>query len=113
MRRLQIDILRISETRWANSGSCHHNETTFYYSGAEESDVSHGMEFLIKDSLKKYVKNIMTYSDKIIILQLAETHKYESRSMFLDKQTSRIMTLSNSMSNCAMYYEQSRKTKLT
>jgi len=31
----------------------------------------HGIGFLIKDSLKKYVKNIAVYSKRIIILQLA------------------------------------------
>jgi len=30
------------------------------------------MGFLIKDSLKKYIKNVMAYSKRIIIFQLTE-----------------------------------------
>jgi hypothetical protein len=33
----------------------------------------HGIRFLIKDSLKKYVKNIMPYSERIITFQLTRT----------------------------------------
>jgi len=32
-----------------------------------------GVRFLIKDSLKKYVKNVVAYSERIIIFLLAET----------------------------------------
>jgi len=49
MERL-VDILRISETRWANNGA---NGTTLYYSGTDESEIiATEWVFLIKDSLK-------------------------------------------------------------
>lgn len=73
MKRLDIDILGISKTRWANNGSCQQSGTTFYYSGADETDINHrsGVEILIKSQLKKYVKSFIPYSERLMLLQLA------------------------------------------
>jgi exonuclease III len=43
----------------------HYNGITYYYLDVKR----HGVAFLIKDSLKKYLKNIVAYSKRIIILQ--------------------------------------------
>jgi len=57
MKRLQVDIPGISENRWINSKSC--NETIFYYSTADKSNVNHryGVRSLIIDSHEKYIRN--------------------------------------------------------
>jgi len=73
----------------------------------------HGVEFLIKDSLQKYIKNIVAYSEEIIILHLAGTlidmNLVQIYVPMRDKQNNN----ANFMSNCAMHYEQLRKIKLT
>jgi len=45
----------------------HYNGTTFYYSGNDEFDINHchGVGFLIKDLLKKYVKNVWFVSTEM------------------------------------------------
>ncbi|KAH0945718.1 hypothetical protein HN011_010998 [Eciton burchellii] len=112
MERLQsFYILKISETKWADSGLCHYNGTTFYYLDDDESNLNycHGVRFLIKDSFKKYVKNVEVYSERIIILQLAETSiNMNLIQVYAPTEISRIATPPNSMRNYAM-----RTTKRT
>lgn len=67
------DIMGISETRRPNNGSCSHMGATIYYFRTDDSDTHqrNGIGVIIKDHIKKSVRNVVAYSDPIILLQLA------------------------------------------
>jgi len=88
----------------------------FWHSGTDESEMNHryGVEFLIKDLFKKYVKNVLAHSERIIILQLAGT------SINMNLTQVYASTADKQNSDAAQCYEQlhnalrqTRKTKLT
>lgn len=77
---------------------------SFYYSGTDETDAQHrhGVEILINNSLKRYVKNMVAYSERIILLQLAGTllniNIIQIYAPTVDKQISEV-----TMNNYTMY----------
>lgn len=71
MKRMEIDILGITETRWPNSGICRKNGETFYYSGNNNPDHRNGVGFIVSKEIDKFVRNVVAYSDRIILLQLS------------------------------------------
>lgn len=58
VKRLQVDIMGISETRWPDSGECSSEETTFYYSDSNNRDPQYRdcTGILLNDQLKKHIK---------------------------------------------------------
>lgn len=63
MKRLKVDIMKISETRWPNNGTYHINRST-YYCGKHDSTLQHRNEvrIRIKDHIDTYVRSITEYS---------------------------------------------------
>uniref|UniRef100_A0A8D8SJ40 Craniofacial development protein 2 n=2 Tax=Cacopsylla melanoneura TaxID=428564 RepID=A0A8D8SJ40_9HEMI len=70
MKRLDIKILGISESRWKESGSRVVQDTTIYYSGSSESSNLHGVAIAIDKSLKNTVKHFLPVSPRVLVLQL-------------------------------------------
>ncbi|KAH1010997.1 hypothetical protein HUJ04_000440 [Dendroctonus ponderosae] len=65
------DILGIAETRWPNYGTCRKNGKTFYYSGNNNPNHRNGVDVIASKEMDKYMKNVVAYSDRIILLQIS------------------------------------------
>jgi exonuclease III len=73
MKRLKIDIMGVCETRWPGSGKVSVDKHTMYYVGAKEEDRHHrnGVAFIVGESLRNSVRNVIPVSERIIAIQLA------------------------------------------
>lgn len=71
-KRLQVDIMGVSEVRWPSSGSCRHPEGTFFYSGGDTNDTGNrnGVGIFVTKEYSKYVTCFTPISDRIIMIQL-------------------------------------------
>uniref|UniRef100_A0A2A4JBK9 Reverse transcriptase domain-containing protein n=1 Tax=Heliothis virescens TaxID=7102 RepID=A0A2A4JBK9_HELVI len=70
MKRLNIDILGISESRLKGTGIEVSDDTLTYYSGNNDSEHSNGVAIMIKKHLKSSVINFYPVSDRVMLLQL-------------------------------------------
>lgn len=70
MKRLDIDILGISESRLKGTGIDVLDETLTYYSGNNDTGHSNGVAIMIKNHLKTSVINFHPVSDRVMLLQL-------------------------------------------
>jgi hypothetical protein len=70
MERMKINIIRIGESRWTNNGACQYRGTSFYYSGRTDNEHRNGIGIIIKNIIKRHIKNVVAYSDRIIMIQL-------------------------------------------
>ncbi|KAG5336862.1 CFDP2 protein, partial [Acromyrmex charruanus] len=70
INRMKIDILGISKSRWTNNGACHYKGSIFYYSGRTDGQHRNGVGILVRNTVKKYVKNVVAYSDRIIMHEI-------------------------------------------
>lgn len=71
MRRLNVDILGISESRWPGSGRVIQDDSVVYYSGNDEPQHRNGVASIVKKNIAHSVKNVVALSDRAIMLQLA------------------------------------------
>lgn len=73
MTRLKMDIMGLSEIRYAGNGIRKYSDATLYYSGNPETGQSHyhGVGILVKKDLTKYVTNFLPYSERCLLLQLS------------------------------------------
>ncbi|KAI5633447.1 hypothetical protein NE865_13855 [Phthorimaea operculella] len=74
MKRLQLDIIGLSEVRWKDNGRYDTEDAVLYYSGqpsSEEHHHYHGVGVLIKKELTRYVTNFVPVSERCILLQLS------------------------------------------
>ncbi|KAJ2952534.1 hypothetical protein O0L34_g6852 [Tuta absoluta] len=70
MKRLNIDILGISESRLKGSGIEDLGDTVLYYSGKDDRKHQYGVALMIKKELKSAVLNYLPVSDRVMLLQL-------------------------------------------
>lgn len=70
MQRLKVNIMGISETRWANSGEISINGTKIYYSGNNESHHWNGVAILVDKSTSQSVTGFIPISDRVVMIQL-------------------------------------------
>lgn len=70
MKRLNINILGLSEVRWPGSGSCAAEGGTFYYSGNDDRDHYNGVGIILDKLTSMSVINFVPYSDRIMMIQL-------------------------------------------
>ncbi|XP_055387849.1 craniofacial development protein 2-like [Condylostylus longicornis] len=70
MKRLNIDILGISETWWAGSGECVTNGPKLYHSGNETDAHRRGVGVIIPQHLTNCVTNFMPESDRVMLLKI-------------------------------------------
>lgn len=53
MRRVDIEVLGLSEVRWPNAGEYIHENVVLYYSGCQDGEHKHGVGIMIKKELKQ------------------------------------------------------------
>lgn len=70
MKRLDIQILGVSEMRWPNSGKCNIEDHTVYYSGEDSNLHANGVAFIVSKQVEKCVESVCCASDRVIMLQL-------------------------------------------
>nr|XP_034830054.1 craniofacial development protein 2-like [Maniola hyperantus] len=71
MCRLHINILGISEVRWAGSGVYTSEQTMLYYSGGNDNSYHrNGVAIMIHKKLHSSVKNFLPVSDRVMLLQV-------------------------------------------
>lgn len=70
MKRMQIDILGVSEMRWPGTGECNIDGYQVYYAGNDEAHHYNGVAFILAKNIAKSVKSVTPISDRVIILQL-------------------------------------------
>lgn len=73
MKRLNVNILGVSDVRWAGSGSCTTNNGTFYYSGNNDPKHLYGVGVIVDKNITGSVLSFTPYSDRVMLLQL-KTH---------------------------------------
>lgn len=72
-QRLRVNIMGISETRWANSGEISINKTKIYYSGNDDSYHWNGVAILVDKSVSHSVTGFIPISDRVVMIQLQAT----------------------------------------
>lgn len=70
MKRLNIDIMGISEMRWPGSGEYQIDEYTIYYSGNEDAHHWNDVGVIIKKEFKLAVITYIPHSDRVMMLKL-------------------------------------------
>jgi len=70
MKRLNIDILGISETWWAGSGEYISSDEKLYYSGNETEAHRNGVGIIIPKNLSSCVTNFIPESDRVMLLTI-------------------------------------------
>lgn len=68
MKRLQIDILGVSEHRWPDSGRCNWEDAKMYYSGPNKQG-KNGVAIIVRNSFKGVVENVVAYSERVMLVQ--------------------------------------------
>ncbi|XP_049786262.1 craniofacial development protein 2-like [Schistocerca cancellata] len=70
MKRLKINILGVSETRWPDSGEMTIDNMKVYYSGNSDSQHRNGVGIILDEYASKSAKSILPISDRVISLHL-------------------------------------------
>lgn len=70
MKRLDIQILGISEMRWLNSGKCIIDNYHVYYSGEEGNQHRNGVGFILSPDVNRSITSVCNISDRVIMIQL-------------------------------------------
>lgn len=71
IKRLDVDILGVSETWWPDNGMCAVNGGRFYYSGNQNKNHQNGMGIFITDKLSASTMDFFPYSDRFALLKLS------------------------------------------
>ncbi|XP_055385230.1 craniofacial development protein 2-like [Condylostylus longicornis] len=69
MKRLQIDILGISETFWPNSGQCQNEGAKIFYSGNDDKRHRKGVGIIVSKNFSNSVSDFIPYSDRTMLLR--------------------------------------------
>lgn len=69
-KRLQIDILGCSETRWPNSGQCTINEHHIYFSGDNTTKNKNGVAVILNDQTNKSIKGFIPISSRVALVKI-------------------------------------------
>ena len=72
MKRLNINILGLGETRWTNCGSFNSDKCAVLYSGGNKH--KRGVAFLLEENTAKCIIGYRPVSDRIIVLKLKGKH---------------------------------------
>lgn len=70
MKRLEIDILGISEMRWPGTGQCEIGEHQIFYSGEDSTNHRNGVGIIINSKIRKAVLGFIPISDRVAILKI-------------------------------------------
>lgn len=70
MKRLQIDILGCSETRWPNSGHYIINEHHIYFSGDNTTRNKNGVAIILNDRTNLTVKGFIPVSNRVALIKI-------------------------------------------
>lgn len=70
MKRLQIDILGCSETRWPDSGHCIVDEYHIYFSGDSTTRNKNGVAMILNNQTNATVKGFIPISDRVALIKI-------------------------------------------
>lgn len=70
MKRMNINILGVSEVRWPSSGQVNIGDHTMYYAGNAEPHHYNGVAIIVDKESNKSVKNFIPLSDRAALLQI-------------------------------------------
>lgn len=70
MKRLHVQIMGLSETRWPDAGECTIQDHWVYYSGNNDPDHRNGVGIIINKNIKSALKSFIPVSDRIIMIKL-------------------------------------------
>ncbi|XP_060516997.1 craniofacial development protein 2-like [Cylas formicarius] len=70
MRRLNLALLGICETRWPSSGRCITDDAVFYHSGNEDQYHRYGVGIIVDKHLSKGVTDFIPYNDRTMLLKI-------------------------------------------
>lgn len=74
LKRLNVDIATLQETRLADSGTLRENDYTFYWHGKDSDEPrEHGVGFAVKNTLLKIVEPSSNGSPRLLTLRLNTT----------------------------------------
>jgi len=69
-KRLQIDILGCSETRWPNSGQCTIDEHHIYFSGDETTRNRNGVAIILNKQTNVAVRGFIPISSRVALIKI-------------------------------------------
>uniref|UniRef100_A0A8D8SJB6 Craniofacial development protein 2 n=1 Tax=Cacopsylla melanoneura TaxID=428564 RepID=A0A8D8SJB6_9HEMI len=70
MKRLNIDILGMSEVRWPGTGTKKNADSFIYYSGGSDANNYYGVAVLLRPNIQKSVIDFIPISDRVMMLKL-------------------------------------------
>lgn len=70
MRRMNIEIMGVSEMRWPNTGEMKVQDHTVLYSGKTDGVYEHGVGIIISPNVAKCIANFVPISERAMLLQV-------------------------------------------
>lgn len=70
MKRLNLNILGISDVRWPGSGKVATEDGTMYYSNNDESQHLYGVGIIVNRDIESTIMSFTPFSERIIMLQM-------------------------------------------
>lgn len=71
MKRLNISILGVSDTRWRGSGKQYNDEHVIYYLGQDTDQHRYGVGKIINKNIEADVKTFTPLSERIVLLHIS------------------------------------------
>lgn len=75
MKRMNIDILGLSEVRWPSAGTLTSEGIQMYYSGGTDNKNRNGVAIMISEKIAASVVNFLLLSDRVIMVVLETTYR--------------------------------------
>ena len=95
MKRLKVDIMGISETRWPGKGQCNVSGCTVYYLGNVNQHPRNGVGVIVSNVMAKVVRMCLRFPVGLFCLSLMAIHSkltsYKSTRQLRTRQTKRSM----------------------
>lgn len=70
MRKLNVEIIGVSEMRWPVSGYCDTEDYRVYYFGITIGTYENGVGLIIKKDEAGHITNFVPMSERVMLLQL-------------------------------------------
>lgn len=80
IKKLNVGVLGLSETKWPGTRSIHSDRISMYYSRGSDSRNRNGIAVMLPEEIAKSVVDFLPLSDQIVLLILETTYRRMSRN---------------------------------